>query len=571
MRRSKTSKNIPRDISSSTRKSRTRSSNSNNSDPGYGTSQSTPDGSPKRQKYLTLTDLDGETETDNITNINLEVETKDDKYNCKLKYKKDKTVSISFSLNFSENIEDLLEQLKNDDANPGFTEDDFNNIKEQFYDKIEPIKPPDYVVSASKTWRARTQLSRLSRMANTSHRRTRRLNRIKNTMSLDFEYFINPDIFYNIDLISNPEASSSGSIVYKFSTKGKYKYNIILKITMLGENIEENEDALIEYEHYKNMTLLIKKNITPYVFRSKDKLGPFRGDQLDLINKEKLVKQFKFDFNNKSLDKTINSNYFFAMLNETGEEGEVIPFMSFLKKYYKNPQLKEIIYNLLFQILYTLECFNRMSMKHNDLHPYNIMVILKKKNLTNSKSYDKFCRKFIYTDKKGKKKSLFLPNIGIEVRIFDFDRSCKYKKTKLSQKIYSKFVEKNTHQNCEENKYCDTYRVLYYLYKFFNDIVSNTRNNKKNNINIISNLIYFIKSCFNNLKLLIYGLNKKNKFLNLREKTTRFGILKSKPYRGEMLKTNEILLKIIDELALETKDSGVNVLETYNITKIVEM
>ena len=572
MRRSKTSKNIRRDISSSTRKSRTRSSNSNNSDQGYGTAQSTPEGSPKSEKkYLTLTGSLGETETDNITNINLEVETKDDKYNCKLKYKKDKTVSISFSLDFSENIEDLLEQLKEDEANPGFTDDDFDNIKEQFYDKIEPIKPSDSVVRASKTWRARTQLSRLSRMANTSYRRTSRLNRIKNTMSLDFEYFINPDIFYNIDLISNPEASSSGSIVYKFSTKGKTKYNLILKITMLGENIEENDDALIEYEHYKNMTLLIQKNITPYVFRNIDKLGPFRGDQLDLENKKKLVKQFKFDFNNKSLDKTINSNYFFAMLNETGAEGEVIPFMSFLKKYYKNPQLKEIIFNLLFQILYTLECFNRMSMKHNDLHLSNIMVILKKKNLTNSKSYDKFCRKFIYTDKKGKKKSLFLPNIGIEVRIFDFDRSCKYKKTKLSQKIYSKFVEKNTHQNCEENKYSDTYRVLYNLYKFFNDIVSNTRNNKKNNINIISNLIYFIKSCFNNQKLLIYGLNKKNKFLNLREKTMRFGILKSKPYRGEMLKTNEILLKIIDELALETKISGVNVLETYDIRKIVEM
>jgi len=572
MRRSKTSKNI-RSISSSTKKSRTRSSNSNNSDPGYGTSQSTPEGSPKTKKKLTLTGLDGETETetDNITNINLEVETKDDKYNCKLTYKKDKNVSISFSLNFSENIEDLLEQLKKDDANPGFTEDDFNNIKEQFYNKIKPIKPPDSVISASKTWHARTQKSKLSRMANTSYRRTHLLNKIKNTMSLDFKYFINPDIFYNVKLISNPEASSSGSIVYKFSTKGNNKYNLILKITMLGRNIEENDDALIEYEHYKNMTLLIKKNITPYVFRSKDKLGPFRGDQLDIKNKTELVNRFKFDFNNESLEQTINSTYFFAMINETGAEGEVIPFMSFLKKYYKNPQLKEIIFNLLFQILYTLECFNRMSMKHNDLHLYNIMVILKKKNLTNSDSYDKFYRKFIYTDKKGKKKTLFLPNIGIEVRIFDFDRSCKYKKTKLSQKIYSKFIEKDTYQNCEENKYCDTYRVLYYLYKFFNDIVSNTRNNKKNNINIISNLIYFIKSCFNNQKLLISGFNKKNKFLNLIQDDMRFGILKSKPYRGEMLKTNEILLKIIDELALETKDSGVNVLETYDIRKIVEM
>ena len=84
MRRSKTSKNIRRDISSSTRKSRTRSSSSNNSDQGYGTAQSTPEGSPKSEKkYLTLTGSHGETETDNITNINLEVETKDDKYNCK--------------------------------------------------------------------------------------------------------------------------------------------------------------------------------------------------------------------------------------------------------------------------------------------------------------------------------------------------------------------------------------------------------------------------------------------------------------------------------------------------------
>ena len=270
-------------------------------------------------------------------------------------------------------------------------------------------------------------------------------------------------------------------------------------------------------------------------------------------------------------EELFNSTYFFAMINETATEGETIPFMSFLERYYKKDNFKEIIYNLLFQILYTLECFNRMSMKHNDLHPYNIMVILKKENLTNSKPPDKFYRKFIYTDKKGKEIPLYLPNIGIEIRIFDFDRSCKYKKTKLSKKIYSKFVEKNTHQNCTENKYGDTYRVLYYLYKFFNKIVSNTKNNKKNNINIISSLIYFIQTCFNNQKLLTHGYNKKNKFLNLREKTTRYGILRSKPYRGEMLKTDQILLKIIDEIRLETRDNNIRVLETYDIRKIIEM
>ena len=586
MRRAPAAKNLRKTSSNS--KSKKSSGNSNNSDQGYETSFSSPEGSPTIKKYLTLDNLsmldetNTDNETNNITDIKLKVKT-EDKYYCELTYKKDTVTSISFSLQFYENIDDILEELKNSDADPGFTDKQFDFIEKEFNKKK---KLPNSVKYASKTWRAKTLKSGLRRKVITSYSRTSLLNKIKNTISLDFEYLINPKIFNKVELISSPEESGSGSIVYKLSTNSKEKYNFILKITLIGSNIKENNDALIEYEHYKNMTLLIKKNITPYVFRTKEKLGPFKGAQLKPTIKKEISTQFNFDIDKKKeeissqfnfdIDKKkkkmheelFNSTYFFAMINETATEGETIPFMSFLKRYYKNKNFKEIIYNLLFQLLYTLECFNRMSMKHNDLHLSNIMVILKKKNLTNSKPPDKFYRKFIYTDKKGKEIPLYLPNIGIEIRIFDFDRSCKYKKTKLSQKIYSKFVEKDTHQNCTENKYGDTYRLLYLLHKYFTDIYSTTKNIIRSNID---ELIKFITSCFNNEKLLIYGLNKKNKFLNLTQDNMRYGILRSKPYRGEMLKTDQILLKIIDEIKLETKDNNIRVLETYEIGKIIKM
>ena len=302
MKRTKASKNLRKTSLNS--KSKKSSENSNNSDQGYETSFSSPEGSPTIKKYLTLdnSSILEETNTDNITNnitdIKLKVKT-EDKYYCELTYKQNaKSTSISFSLQFYENIDDILEELKNSDADPGFTDKQFDFIEKEFNKKKKPIKLPDPVKYA-KTWRAKTLKSGLRRKVITSYSRTSLLNKIKNTISLDFEYLINPKIFNKVELISSPEESGSGSIVYKLSTNSKEKYNFILKITLIGSNAKENDDALIEYEHYKNMTLLIGKNITPYVFRTKEKLGPFKGSQLKPTIKKEISTQFNFDIDKK--------------------------------------------------------------------------------------------------------------------------------------------------------------------------------------------------------------------------------------------------------------------------------
>ena len=41
----------------------------------------------------------------------------------------------------------------------------------------------------------------------------------------------------------------------------------------------------------------------------------------------------------------------------------------------------KILYNILFQILYTLEVYNRIGVKHNDLHTNNIFVLVREKTI----------------------------------------------------------------------------------------------------------------------------------------------------------------------------------------------
>ena len=44
-----------------------------------------------------------------------------------------------------------------------------------------------------------------------------------------------------------------------------------------------------------------------------------------------------------------------------------------------------IFLNILFQILYTLEVYNRIGVKHNDLHTNNIFVLVREKNAIDTK------------------------------------------------------------------------------------------------------------------------------------------------------------------------------------------
>lgn len=96
------------------------------------------------------------------------------------------------------------------------------------------------------------------------------------------------------------------------------------------------------------------------------------------------------------------------MLNETGSDvnEDIISLKDFLNstKYLNifrtiSKQLNlKILLNICFQVLYTLEVFNRIGLKHNDLHG-NILLLIKKDNIFNGKNI-KINRLYTWRDAK---------------------------------------------------------------------------------------------------------------------------------------------------------------------------
>lgn len=72
--------------------------------------------------------------------------------------------------------------------------------------------------------------------------------------------------------------------------------------------------------------------------------------------------------------------------------------------------------SVLYQILYTLECFNRIGFRHNDLHLGNLFI----ENIPNAPTYTLYVTNVDSTDQLTYTK---VPTKGHEVRIYDFDRS----------------------------------------------------------------------------------------------------------------------------------------------------
>ena len=77
--------------------------------------------------------------------------------------------------------------MKEDETNPGFTDEQFSYIEKEFYTS-EALKS---VSKASEVWRSKTKKSKLRKRTNTSYRRTHLLNKtLRNPISLDNEFFL---------------------------------------------------------------------------------------------------------------------------------------------------------------------------------------------------------------------------------------------------------------------------------------------------------------------------------------------------------------------------------------------
>lgn len=279
-------------------------------------------------------------------------------------------------------------------------------------------------------------------------------------LSTSYPFLFNKSLFKLDKIISEPKDSGSNSVV--FLLKGNNNYQYVLKVTMLKKKSNTYNELIkrnltyVETEMYKIMKYLIKQKITPHMFQY--------IDDLVNINRNKLNKYIL----NKLLNYDRDFTYITALFNETSDKNVKLITLRDFKKKVNNSSLsvnkkKEIVYNILFQILYTLEVFNKIDIKHNDLHTKNIFVLINKYNILKN-NHIHSSTKYIYLDKNNKKHSVLLPNIGLDIRIYDFDRSCKQKNNfknypnEINSPLLKRYYSFN--QNITSNKTFDTYKIL---------------------------------------------------------------------------------------------------------------
>ena len=72
----------------------------------------------------------------------------------------------------------------------------------------------------------------------------------------------------------------------------------------------------------------------------------------------------------------------------------------------------DIIYNIIFQVLYSLRCLEEYRINHNDMNLGNILL---EDDQNNKNTYDKYTIK---------NKSFYVPNYGFRVKVIDYGVSC---------------------------------------------------------------------------------------------------------------------------------------------------
>lgn len=357
------------------------------------------------------------------------------------------------------------------------------------------------------------------------------------------EYFLDFD-FDNVTILSNPEDSASNSVVFKL-TSNTNQY--ILKITGLKKIKGNNSPPDTERKNYSIMNKLVFKNITPHVFTlANSSKKEILLDEVNPVLRSKLKDIF-----------SSNIKYIYPIITETSDNTRNLYTVShFLKKIIQIltfEKQKKIILILLFQIIYTLEVFNRVGLKHNDLHIKNIFIQVHNKNIIDS-NYDEYFNKYIVDDY-----TYFIPNIGLSIRIFDFDRTCKHDNGVFpSYKSIKSTLIKNLeelHINCDENKTFDTYKILaefYFKLKY-------------------SELKKIIEDCFLDINILLNPRYEKDGVLykDLVSDGFRYYLM-NLPIPKTMMKStldicNELGDKIMTELPRKKIDT---VFETYSLANI---
>ena len=285
-----------------------------------------------------------------------------------------------------------------------------------------------------------------------------------------------------------------------YKNKGKY---IVSKITPVRKsdittmNNAKNTSIYAEIHLHRFVTDLYYNSITPHIMLY------FTHYELRLEHFPNFLKKKLLNINN-----TYSDMRYFTILQETwgGDLKALESFHDWVKKHKDDRSRQKDFRYILFHILYTLECFNKVNFKHNDLHLGNILIL---KYKVNKKRFRQYC----VTDSKGKNELYYrLPyHVPWDTRLIDFDRAWKGKQSSVKKQFRKEIDNRSLSisgydnafgQSRRKNQKFDTYKFLFSLYKklpewhetkiWIRSVIKETliRNGYINNVKVIDSPTY---------------------------------------------------------------------------------
>ena len=202
----------------------------------------------------------------------------------------------------------------------------------------------------------------------------------------------------------------------------KLNKNIIIKMTF--KNNYNDNSLEVENDIYEKVIskLILNKNtpnvimyIGTYKYKNYIKYLSQYKNKSKIYNK--LLNKINKINNIYNIDNNIyNINDVNLLIIEQGEQSLYSLFKTIRNKYH--------IFTIIYQIVYTLKCFEEIGLMHHDLHHKNILI----------DTID--CTKYKYYDNINNHNKYKILNIKYLIKIFDFDHSCK-DKTSVSNNLTS--------------------------------------------------------------------------------------------------------------------------------------
>jgi hypothetical protein len=257
------------------------------------------------------------------------------------------------------------------------------------------------------------------------------------------------------DLSFKKPTSASDTLIFFGKTKDT---GVVLKVSLIPKDLNMDNSLLIEQDIYKNiinkllstkscphLIPMIKSFVYTDFYKTLESME-FENKEQALARLKKLETVVEYHGDRKYFD-----FYYRGIANVL-----VLKMNNGFVMYDRVTSLEPIqVESLIFQVLYTLDCFHKIGLFHNDLHMGNILV---ETGPNVPKEYTYSINGEIYT----------VPSYGMSVKIYDYDYAWAGKEnTKYRNKRFNREKEHGcTHRdNCNFNPLFDAW---YFLSGFIN-------------------------------------------------------------------------------------------------------